>query len=200
MSANPWEDFAKRGREPHERRAGVARTVLDGQTKPAGAPAGSADHGEGSGADAAAMGEPGRSWLTLGGSLGSAVPDRDEPGRVAGDALDRSPEAVPRASAGSGQVGETIREPVKGELELGGRKVDVAQVTMPVPNIRARDDYFVPPRPRGRRMARSGSGTMPDRACPVAIPASSPPADRGASSTGSPGQTAEARGKHASTR
>lgn len=148
MSANPWEDFAKRGREPHERRAGVARTVLDGRTKPAGTPAGSADHGEGSGADAAAMGEPGRSWLTLGGSLGSAVPDRDEPGRVAGDALDRSPEAVPRASAGSGQVGETIREPVKGELELGGRKVDVAQVTMPVPNIRARDDYFVPPTSR----------------------------------------------------
>src|SRR3954447_5054778 len=168
MSANPWEDFAKRGREPHERRAGVARTGLDGRTKPAGTPAGSADHGEGSGADAAAMGEPGRSWLTLGGSLGSAVPDRDEPGRVAGDALDRSPEAVPRASAGSGQVGETIREPVKGELELGGRKVDVAQVTMPVPNIRARDDYFVPPdlagagwRGRGRGPCRTGRARWP---------------------------------------
>ena len=34
---------------------------------------------------------------------------------------------------------------IKGELELGGRKVDLAQVTMPVLNIYAQDDHIIPP-------------------------------------------------------
>jgi polyhydroxyalkanoate synthase len=34
---------------------------------------------------------------------------------------------------------------IKGELELGGRKVDLRQVTMPVLNIYAQDDHIIPP-------------------------------------------------------
>ena len=33
MTANPWEDFARRGRELYEQQAEVARTWLDGQSK-----------------------------------------------------------------------------------------------------------------------------------------------------------------------
>ena len=36
---------------------------------------------------------------------------------------------------------------VKGELELGGRKVDLKNVTMPVLNVFAKDDHIVPPAP-----------------------------------------------------
>jgi poly(3-hydroxyalkanoate) synthetase len=34
---------------------------------------------------------------------------------------------------------------IKSELELGGRKVDLRQVTMPVLNIHAQDDHIIPP-------------------------------------------------------
>jgi poly[(R)-3-hydroxyalkanoate] polymerase subunit PhaC len=34
---------------------------------------------------------------------------------------------------------------VKGELELGGRKVDLKNITMPVLNVFAKDDHIVPP-------------------------------------------------------
>ena len=34
---------------------------------------------------------------------------------------------------------------IKGELELGGRKVDLAQLTMPILNIYAQDDHIIPP-------------------------------------------------------
>ena len=34
---------------------------------------------------------------------------------------------------------------IKGELELGGRKVDLREVTMPVLNIFAQDDHIIPP-------------------------------------------------------
>lgn len=53
------------------------------------------------------------------------------------------------------QVGETYRQFIKdfyqknlfikGEVELGGRKVDLKNVTMPVLNIYAKDDHLVPP-------------------------------------------------------
>jgi len=41
---------------------------------------------------------------------------------------------------------------IKGELELGGRKVDLAQLTMPVLNIYAQDDHIIPP-PTSRALA-----------------------------------------------
>ncbi len=34
---------------------------------------------------------------------------------------------------------------IRGELELGGRRVDLHEVTMPVPNIYAQDDHIIPP-------------------------------------------------------
>ena len=34
---------------------------------------------------------------------------------------------------------------VKGELELGGRKVDLKNITMPVLNVFAKDDHIIPP-------------------------------------------------------
>jgi polyhydroxyalkanoate synthase len=34
---------------------------------------------------------------------------------------------------------------VKGEFELGGRKVDLKNITMPVLNVFAKDDHIVPP-------------------------------------------------------
>ena len=34
---------------------------------------------------------------------------------------------------------------IKGEFELGGRKVDLAQLTMPILNIYAQDDHIIPP-------------------------------------------------------
>ncbi len=41
---------------------------------------------------------------------------------------------------------------IKGELELGGRKVDLGQLTMPVLNIYAQDDHIIPP-PTSRALA-----------------------------------------------
>ena len=70
MTANPWERLARRWRELYEQQAELARSWLDGQAKLAApwlrpVPGGTAE------ADAAAMAELWRSWLTLGGSLGS---------------------------------------------------------------------------------------------------------------------------------
>jgi polyhydroxyalkanoate synthase len=48
-------------------------------------------------------------------------------------------------------------KPIKGELELGRRKVDLAQVTMPVLNIYAQDDHIILP-PTSRALD-AGIGT-----------------------------------------
>jgi polyhydroxyalkanoate synthase subunit PhaC len=46
---------------------------------------------------------------------------------------------------------------IKSELELGGRRVDLQQVTMPVLNIYAQDDHIIPP-PTSRALAgKTGS-------------------------------------------
>jgi hypothetical protein len=72
MTTNPWEDFAKRSRELYEQQAELARTWLDGQTKLASTLAGAGQGGMG--ADAAAMAELWRSWLTVGSSRGTPCP------------------------------------------------------------------------------------------------------------------------------
>ena len=46
---------------------------------------------------------------------------------------------------------------IRGELELGGRRVDLRQVTMPVLNIFAQDDHIIPP-PTSRALAGKVGG------------------------------------------
>ena len=114
MTANPWEDFARRGRELYEQQAEVARTWLDGQSKLASTLAATPGQEDGLGADAAAMAELWRSWLTLGGSLGGMLSGAGGPGRVAGDTLGRFLDPVSLALVGGSQVGEAIRKLTEG--------------------------------------------------------------------------------------
>jgi polyhydroxyalkanoate synthase subunit PhaE len=114
MTANPWEDFARRGRELYEQQAEVARTWLDGQSKLASTLGATPGQEDGPGADAAAMAELWRSWLTLGGSLGGMLSGAGGPGRVAGDTLGRFLDPVSLALVGGSQVGEAIRKLTEG--------------------------------------------------------------------------------------
>src|SRR3712207_9237376 len=59
MTANLWEDFARRSRELYEQQAELAKLWLDGQSRLAGtlAEAGTGEGGTGPGQDTAGLGE-----------------------------------------------------------------------------------------------------------------------------------------------
>ena len=84
---------------------------------------------------------------------------------------------------------------IKSELELGGRKVDLRKVTMPVLNIYAQDDHIIPPPTvAGAGGQARAPRTIPSSACRAGISACSSRASRKASSarassTGSPSAT-----------
>jgi polyhydroxyalkanoate synthesis regulator phasin len=116
MSADPWEEFARRSRELYEQQAELAKNWLDGQSRLAGtlAAAGSGEAGTSTGQESAAMAELWRSWLALGGSLGAAMPGTVEPGKIAGETLGRFLDPMSLALVGGSQVGETIRKLTEG--------------------------------------------------------------------------------------
>lgn len=104
----PWDEMGKRWREMLDQQAELAQGLLGGQAKVAGASA--AGPTGGVGAQAAAVAELWSSWLTLGGSLGSAaVPTMGEPGKVAGETLGRFLDPMSLALAGGNQIGDVIR-------------------------------------------------------------------------------------------
>jgi hypothetical protein len=132
MTANLWEDFARRSRELYEQQAELAKSWLDGQSRLAGtlAEAGTGEDGTGPGQDTAALAELWRSWLALGGSLGAAMPGMAEPGEVAGEALGRLLDPMSLALVGGSQVGETIRKLTEGPrfADLGAIERRMAKV------------------------------------------------------------------------
>ena len=107
-----WDEMSKRWRELYDQQAELARSWVDGQAKLAGTLA-AAVPGDRAKAEAEAMAELWRSWLTLGGSLGS-MPGMGEPGRIAGETLGRFLDPMSLALVGGSQVGETIRAPDRG--------------------------------------------------------------------------------------
>ncbi|HEX8374627.1 MAG TPA: hypothetical protein VF606_05560, partial [Geminicoccaceae bacterium] len=128
-TTTPWDDFGKRWREMLEHQAGLARDLVDGQAKVAGTLAGAGPDG-GVGAQAAAVAELWRSWLTLGGSLGSAVPMLGEPGKIAGETLGRFLDPMSLALAGGNQIGDTIRGLTEGPrfADIGALERRMARV------------------------------------------------------------------------
>lgn len=132
MSVNPWDDLARRSRELYEQQTELAKSWLDGQSRLAGTltNAGSAGDGTGPGQEAAAMAELWRSWLALGGSLGTAMPGMAEPGRIAGETLGRFLDPMSLALVGGSQVGETIRKLTEGPrfADLGAIERRMARV------------------------------------------------------------------------
>src|SRR5918997_5312808 len=112
MTLTSWDDMTKRWRELYDQQAELARSWVDGQAKLAGTLA-AAVPGEQAKAEAEAMTELWRSWLALGGSLGT-MPGSGEPGRIAGETLGRFLDPVSLALVGGSQVGETIRRLTEG--------------------------------------------------------------------------------------
>ncbi len=55
---------------------------------------------------------------------------------------------------------------VKGELELGGRRVDLGRITMPVLNVYAKDDHIIPPATSRALGSRIGSTDYTELALP----------------------------------
>jgi hypothetical protein len=111
-----WDEMSKRWRELYDQQAEMARSWVDGQAKLAGTLA-AAVPGEQAKAEAEAMSELWRSWLNLGGSLGSMPglgPGTGETGRIAGETLGRFLDPMSLALVGGSQVGETIRRLTEG--------------------------------------------------------------------------------------
>jgi len=111
-----WDEMSKRWRELYDQQAEMARSWVDGQAKLAGTLA-AAVPGEQAKAEALAMSELWRSWLNLGGSLGSMPglgPGTGETGRIAGETLGRFLDPMSLALVGGSQVGETIRRMTEG--------------------------------------------------------------------------------------
>ena len=107
-----WDEMSKRWRELYDQQAEMARSWVDGQAKLAGTLA-AAVPGEQAKAEALAMSELWRSWLNLGGSLGS-MPGMGEPGRIGSETLGRFLDPMSLALVGGSQVGETIRRMTEG--------------------------------------------------------------------------------------
>ena len=123
-----WDEMSKRWRELYDQQADLARSWVDGQAKLAGTLA-AAVPGDRAKAEAEAMAELWRSWLTLGGSLGS-MPGMGEPGRIAGETMGRFLDPVSLALVGGSQVGETIRRLTEGPrlADLGAIERRMARV------------------------------------------------------------------------
>ena len=136
MSANPWDDFARRSRELYEQQTELTKSWLDGQGRladtlaKAGGKAGSAEDAAASGQEAAAMAELWRSWMALGGSVGAGMPGMAEPGKIAGETLGRFLDPMSLALVGGSQVGETIRRLTEGPrfADLGAIERRMAKV------------------------------------------------------------------------
>ena len=129
MTSPPsWDEMSKRWRELYDQQAELARSWVDGQAKLAGTLA-AAVPGEPAKAEAEAMAELWRSWLNLGGSLGS-MPGMGEPGRIAGETLGRFLDPMSLALVGGSQVGETIRRLTEGPrlADLGAIERRMARV------------------------------------------------------------------------
>ena len=128
MTLTSWDEMAKRWRELYDQQAVLARSWLDGQAKLAGTLA-AAVPGERAKAEAEAMTELWRSWLTLGGSLG-AMPGIGESGKIAGETLGRFLDPLSLALVGGSQVGETIRRLTEGPrfADLGAIERGMARV------------------------------------------------------------------------
>lgn len=128
-ATTPWDEMGKRWREMLDQQAELARGLVSGQAKVAGAPA--AGPAGGVGAQAAAVAELWSSWLTLGGSLGSAVvPTVGEPGKVAGATLGRFLDPMSLALAGGNQIGDAIRGLTEGPrfADIGAMERRMARV------------------------------------------------------------------------
>ena len=123
-----WDEMSKRWRELYDQQADLARSWVDGQAKLAGTLA-AAVPGDRAKAEAEAMAELWRSWLTLGGSLGS-MPGTGETGRIAGETLGRFLDPMSLALVGGSQVGETIRRLTEGPrlADLGAIERRMARV------------------------------------------------------------------------
>ena len=67
----------------------------------------------------------------------------------------------------------------KNELELGGRRVDLRRITMPVLNVYAKDDHIIPPATSRALGGLVGTqGLHRARACPAAMSACSSAGER----------------------
>jgi polyhydroxyalkanoate synthase len=55
---------------------------------------------------------------------------------------------------------------VKGEFELGGRKVDLRNITMPILNVFAKDDHIIPPATSQGLKTRIGTQDYTELALP----------------------------------
>lgn len=128
MTLTSWDEMAKRWRELYDQQAVLTRSWVDGQAKLAGTLA-AAVPGERAKAEAEAMTELWRSWLTLGGSLG-AMPGMGESGKIAGETLGRFLDPLSLALVGGSQVGETIRRLTEGPrfADLGAIERRMAKV------------------------------------------------------------------------
>ena len=118
MSANPWEDFARRSRELYEQQAELARTWLDGQSQAGGHPGrrpARARAADGHGAELRpwpSSGAPG--WRSAARSAAMPCPAWPSPGQIAGETLGRFLDPMSLALVGGSQVGETIRKLTEG--------------------------------------------------------------------------------------